>query len=157
MKRIVLVAAVVAGLSIAGMPDAHAEQYVRTESGRVHCMVTANDQGHGGGPAAVCDASGPGSTGFLQAPISMPESQCRYSPCPGGLHWGLAVVTAAGAFRWAQGNIAAGSGVQYSTLNYGQTYDMEGWTIVPTQDGTRFTNDGTGHGMFVSIENVSSF
>jgi hypothetical protein len=33
---------------------------------------------------------------------------------------------------------------------------MEGWTIVPTEDGTRFTSDGTGHGMFVSIENVYS-
>jgi hypothetical protein len=30
-------------------------------------------------------------------------------------------------------------------------------TIVTGSDGTRFTNDGTGHGMFVSIENVSSF
>jgi hypothetical protein len=34
---------------------------------------------------------------------------------------------------------------------------MEGWTIVPTQDGTRFTSDSTGHGMFVSVENVASF
>jgi hypothetical protein len=32
-----------------------------------------------------------------------------------------------------------------------------GWTILPSSDGTRFTNDGTGHGMFVSIENVSPF
>ena len=27
----------------------------------------------------------------------------------------------------------------------------------PSSDATRFTNDGTGHGMFVSIENLSSF
>ena len=148
--------AIVAGIVPCATADP-GEAYVRTESGRVHCMVTTDDRGHGGGPAAVCDASAPGSTGFLQAPISMPESQCRYSsPCPGH-HWGLAAVTAAGAFRWAEGNIAAGSGVDYSTLNYGRTYDMEGWTIVPTQDGTRFTNDGTGHGMFVSIENVAPF
>jgi hypothetical protein len=138
-------------------PGNATSQYVRTESGRVHCMVTTDDQGQGGGPAAVCDASAPGSTGFLQAPIAMSESECKYVPCPGGMHWDLAAVTATGAFRWAQGNIAAGSGIQYSTLNYGQTYDMEGWTIVPTQDGTRFTNDATGHGMFVSIENVYSF
>ena len=26
-----------------------------------------------------------------------------------------------------------------------------------SEDGTRLTNDATGHGMFVSIENVSSF
>ena len=42
-------------------------------------------------------------------------------------------------------------------LNYGQTYHNRGWTIVPSSDGTRFTNDGTGHGMFVSVENVYSF
>jgi hypothetical protein len=29
-------------------------------------------------------------------------------------------------------------------LNYGQTYHLEGWTIHPGEDGTRFTNDGTG-------------
>jgi hypothetical protein len=42
-------------------------------------------------------------------------------------------------------------------LTYGQTYHIQGWTIDPNSDGTRFTNDGTGHGMFVSIENVYSF
>lgn len=42
-------------------------------------------------------------------------------------------------------------------LNYGQTYHTQGWTIVPNEDGTHFTHDSTGHGMFVSIENVSSF
>ena len=42
-------------------------------------------------------------------------------------------------------------------LNYGQNYNINGWTILPNSDGTRFTNDGTGHGMFVSIENVYSF
>ncbi len=42
-------------------------------------------------------------------------------------------------------------------LNYGQTYHINGWTILPSFDGTRFTNDRTGHGMFVSVDNVSSF
>ena len=42
-------------------------------------------------------------------------------------------------------------------LNYGQTFHLNGWTIIPSEDGTRFTNDGTGHGMVVSINNVSSF
>jgi hypothetical protein len=44
-----------------------------------------------------------------------------------------------------------------TTLTYGQTYHIQGWTALPNSDGTRFTNDGTGHGMLVSIENVSSF
>jgi hypothetical protein len=34
---------------------------------------------------------------------------------------------------------------------------MSGWTVVPSSDGTRFTNDGSGHGMFVSIDNVAAF
>jgi len=42
-------------------------------------------------------------------------------------------------------------------LNYGQLYHLQGWTINPGEDGTRFTNDGTGRGMFVSIDNVYSF
>ena len=88
MKRIILLVAVVAALGMAGIPAAQASQYVRTESGRVRCIV---------GPDRVaCEASGPGSTGFPQAPISMPESQCRYSPCPGGIHFDLAEVTSSG-------------------------------------------------------------
>jgi hypothetical protein len=42
-------------------------------------------------------------------------------------------------------------------LTYGQTFQVNGWTIQPSFDGTRFTNDATGHGMFVSIDNVYSF
>lgn len=37
---------------------------------------------------------------------------------------------------------------------YGQTCDIKGWTILPSSDGTRFTNDGTGRGMFVSCPNA---
>jgi hypothetical protein len=129
---------------------APASQYVRTESGRVRCALESNQVG--------CEASGPDSRGFLQAPISMPESQCRYSPCPGGIHAALAVVTASGAFRWSDGNIGEGGAPQNDlVLIYGQPIHVEGWTIDPVENGTRFTNDGTGHGMFVSIENVSSF
>ncbi|WP_156670011.1 hypothetical protein [Mycobacterium sp. E3305] len=149
MKRIAFVAAVVAALSIAGVPAADASQYVRTESGRVRCII---------GPDKVaCEASGPNSTGFPQAPMSLTESQCR-NPCPGGIHYDLAEVTASGTFRWMDGNIGGGGTPQNDmVLAYGQTYDIQGWTVLPSSDGTRFTNDGTGHGMFVSVESVSSF
>jgi hypothetical protein len=43
-----------------------------------------------------------------------------------------------------------------TTLDCGQTYHISGWTVPPSSD-TRFTNDGTGHGMSASIENVYSF
>jgi hypothetical protein len=42
-------------------------------------------------------------------------------------------------------------------LDYGQAYHINGWTILPSVDGARFTNDTTGHGMFVSIQDVYSF
>ena len=74
----------------------------------------------------------------------------------GGIHWDIAAVTASGDFQWQNGNIGVGDNNDF-ILNYGQTYLMFGWTILPTSDGTRFTNDGTGHGMFVSIENVYAF
>ncbi|CKR05752.1 lipoprotein [Mycobacterium tuberculosis] len=38
-----------------------------------------------------------------------------------------------------------------------RTYEAQGWTIDATTDGTRFTNNRTGHGMFVSIEKVDTF
>jgi hypothetical protein len=40
------------------------------------------------------------------------------------------------------------SGRTYTTLTYGQSYHHGNWTIYPDQSGTRFVNDGTGHGMF---------
>lgn len=38
-----------------------------------------------------------------------------------------------------------------------RTYTAQGWTIVATEDGTKFTNDGTSHGMFVAIGGVDAF
>ncbi|MCV7401302.1 hypothetical protein H7K24_14185 [Mycobacterium fragae] len=70
----------------------------------------------------------------------------------------MAELTASGAFHWNDGNIGGGGTPQNDlVLNYGQTYHIQGWTVLPNTDGTRITNDGTGHGMFVSIENVAPF
>jgi hypothetical protein len=125
-------------------------QYVRTESGRLRCIIHTD--------SVACEASGPGSTGFPQAPVALPESQCRNSPCPGGIHFDQAEVTTSGAFKWNDGNIGGGGTPQNDlVLNYGQAHHLLGWTINPGENGTRITNDGTGHGMFVSIENVEHF
>jgi hypothetical protein len=78
-------------------PGNATSQYVRTESGKVRCVVQPDQ--------VACEASGPAGTGFLQAPIEISESQCKYSPCPGGIHSDLAEVTASGAFHWNDGNI----------------------------------------------------
>jgi hypothetical protein len=130
-------------------PNAAGDVPVRTESGKTRCEV--------GSDVVVCQYL----PGFPQAPVD-PPINCPPPPgvfvhCLSGIHWDLAAVTSAGAFRWNEGNIPGTHFVNDIVLTYNQTYAAQGWTIVPTEDGTRFTNDGTGHGMFVSIEHVEAF
>lgn len=62
-------------------------------------------------------------------------------------------ITADGSVSWIVGNLGA---APFVTIDY-RTYAAVGWTIAATEQGTRFTNDGTGHGMFVSIQKVDTF
>lgn len=134
----------VAAVSQVPLAAADSSTYVRTQSGKMRCLVMANDEGHGGGPGVACEY-GPG---FPQAPLST----------SGLANMNLAVVHASGKFNWDDGNIGGGGQPQNDVvLDYDQTYHLHGWTIDPSSDGTRFTNDGTGHGMFVSIDDVSAF
>ena len=55
--------------------------------------------------------------------------------------------------QWILGNLGD---IPTVTIDY-KTYDAQGWTIVANKDGTRFQNNGTGHGMFVSIDKVNTF
>ena len=55
--------------------------------------------------------------------------------------------------EWLVGNLGD---IPVVTLDY-RTYRAVGWTIEAAEDGTRFTNDRTGHGMFVSIEKVDTY
>lgn len=158
-KRLALIIAIASSLSLvtagAGSADSGG-QYVRTQSGRVRCWVTASGQGTGtSGPVVICEASGPmfppfnqwENKGFLQAPAT------SY-----GAHYHNAVVDAAGNFSFQDGgNIGAAHPENDLILNYGQAYQVQGWTITSGPDGTRFSNDKTGHGMFVSIENSYGF
>lgn len=72
------------------MASGDSHSYVRTQSGKTRCLVLANDVGHGGGPAVVCEY-GPG---FLQAPMG------QY-----GNRFDLARVDTSGNFKWMDGNI----------------------------------------------------
>jgi len=71
------------------------------------------------------------------------------TPCPGV--W----IRADGEWDWNCANAL----LEWfdNTLEYGTTYRAAGWTIEPTREGTTFTNDATGHGMFVSVERVEPF
>ena len=62
-------------------------------------------------------------------------------------------VTSAGSMRWTVGNLG---NIPAVALDY-DTYQAQGWTITATSAGTRFTNDATGHGMFVSVDRVEAF
>ncbi len=134
---------------VALQPNEGSDTIVRTTSGKTRCDIGAD--------AVVCQYL----PGFPQAPVE-PPSNCppppgTYLKCVQGAHWDIAVVNDVGGFRWDIGNIPGAQEENDHVLAYGQTYQARGWTILPTIEGTRFTNDRTGHGMFVSIENVYSF
>jgi hypothetical protein len=66
----------------------------------------------------------------------------------------VASVTSDGQFQWVKADLGALEGIV--TMEY-ETYGAQGWTIIATADGTKFTNDRNGHGMSVSTEAVQRF
>lgn len=150
-----VVAAVACGYSSVEHVDT-AGQYVLNPSGTVRCWVTPTGEGAGtAGPGVTCKATGSMSPqagqwqtlGFLQAPVA--HNGSRFQD---------ATVDAAGDFSFQAGNeVGAGGSDDDLVLAYGKTYKVQGWTIWADTHGTQFTNDATGHGMFVSIENVYAF
>lgn len=122
---------------------------VRTESGRVRCLIYADYEPRGGGPLVVCQTHGEDNTGFAEAPASSTP----------GFRLNMAIVRATGEFSWDVGNIPGDRDTIANdlVLSYGQTYNLKGWIVEPSSSGTRFTYTDTGHGMFVSVENVDPF
>ena len=101
--------------------------YVETKSGKTRCELNSESVG--------C------------------ESQFENSPVVNGEPANGVSVTAGGTVRWIVGNLGD---IPTVTLDYG-TYSAAGWTIAADSNGTRFTNDATGHGMLVAVEGVQSF
>jgi hypothetical protein len=131
----------VAGVSaVASAPFAMADpsdfQYVRTVSGAVRCVISVD---HIGCERASID-------GFPGAP--------RSQSGPGNFN--VAGVDADGTFGYGEGNIGGVDSGEV-VLDYGRAFPIKGWTVVPSFDGTHFTNDATGRGMFVSIDGVHPF
>ena len=124
---------------------------VQTASPSMRCEVGSDDR-DGGGPAVVCQTAG-----FPQAPMGQTPYPGWHGD-PSVLHQDQAIVTASGQFSWRTANLGmAPPGQPDIVLVDGQTYDFQGWTIVPTGHGTTFTNDATGHGMTIdSGYNVKS-
>ena len=101
--------------------------FIATKSGQTRCQISATNVG--------CEAQ------FSNAP------QVDGAPANG------VEVTADGQLRWILGNLGD---IPAVTLDY-STYSAQGWTIVATEDGTRFTNDSTRHGMSVATQGATAF
>ncbi len=138
-KWTLFVGAIAAASAFAATPQAEAAeeyQYVRTVSGAVRCVISADHVG--------CERTS--IDGFPGAP--------RSQSGPGNFN--IAGVDADGTFDYGEGNIGGVDSAEM-TLDYGRAVEINGWTVVPSFDGTHFTNDASGRGMFVSIDGVRPF
>jgi hypothetical protein len=108
-------------------PNANGYVYIETRSGLTRCQISADTVG--------C------------------ESEFTDSPTIDGQPANGVEISAGGSNRWVLGNLGA---MPTTAIDY-DTYQAVGWTIVADSTGTTFTNDGTGHGMFISTERVAFF
>jgi len=119
--------------STAGAPGAEVLQpqngyvFIETKSGKTRCQLNEDEVG--------C------------------EAQFTNSPVMNGMHANGVRLTANGEVSWLVGNLGD---IPAVTLDY-RTYSAVGWTIEAGEDGTRFTNDRTGHGMTVAVGGVQAF
>lgn len=109
------------------LPPQNGYVFIETKSGKTRCQISSAEVG--------CESA------FTNAP------EVDGAPANG------VRLTAGGQVQWIVGNLGD---IPVETIDY-RTYTAEGWTIVADQDGTRFTNDGTRHGMFISVGGVEVF
>jgi len=109
------------------LPPQNGYVFITTKSGQTRCQISTAE--------VACEAP------FTSSPVvdGAPANGVR--------------VTADGQLKWVLGNLGD---IPVVPIDY-RTYSAQGWTIVATEDGTRFTNDGTSHGMFVAIGGVEAF
>ncbi|MDV3129539.1 hypothetical protein M1247_31855 [Mycobacterium sp. 21AC1] len=101
--------------------------FIQTKSGKTRCQLSKEDVG--------CESD------FTDAPDidGTPANGVR--------------LTADGEISWVLGNLGD---IPAVTLDY-RSYRALGWTIEASSDGTRFTNDASGHGMVVAVQGVETF
>ncbi|OBG27308.1 hypothetical protein A5673_06385 [Mycobacterium sp. E3198] len=108
-------------------PDHNGYVFIETKSGMTRCQINKETVG-------------------CEAPFTN-------SPLQDGEHANGVSISSGGNVQWVLGNLGA---IPTVTIDY-KTYAAQGWTINATEDGTRFSNDQTHHGMFVSVEKVNTF
>jgi hypothetical protein len=113
--------------SAEALPSENGWSFIETKSGKTRCQLSSEEVG--------C------------------EAQFTNSPTIDGVKANGIRLTSDGDHEWLVGNLGDPPVV---SLDY-RTYTAQGWTIEAGEAGTRFTNDTTGHGMFVTIEEVDFF
>jgi hypothetical protein len=108
-------------------PDEAGYVFIETKSGQTRCQIDQH--------AVGC------------------EAQFTNTPMKNGVRTNGVNLSADGTVEWIVGNLGD---IPVQTIDY-HSYSAVGWTIDATAEGTRFTNQRTGHGMFVSIEKVDTF
>jgi hypothetical protein len=109
------------------LPPENGYVFIETKSGKTRCQLSTAEVG--------CEAQ------FTNSPLlnGTPANGVR--------------LTANGEVSWLVGNLGD---IPAVTLDY-RTYSAVGWTIEAREDGTRFTNDRSGHGMTVAVDGVQAF
>lgn len=107
--------------------DENGYVFIETKSGRTRCQISSR--------RVECEAA------FTNSPLK------------DGMHTNGVSVSSDGTVQWVLGNLGD---IPVVTIDY-QTYQALDWRIIADTNGTRFTNDRTGHGMYVSIDNVDTF
>jgi hypothetical protein len=113
--------------SAEALPSENGWSFLETKSGKTRCQLSQEEVG--------CEAA------FTNAPTI------------DGVQANGIRLTTDGEHEWLVGNLGDPPVV---SLEY-RTYTAQGWTIQAGEAGTKFTNDATGHGMFVTIEKVDFF
>jgi hypothetical protein len=108
-------------------PDQNGYVFIETKSGLTRCQISKDSVG--------CEAP------FTNSPLQEGE------------HANGVNVTSGGTVQWVLGNLGA---IPTVPIDY-KIYDANGWTISATAAGTKFSNNRTRHGMFVSIDKVNTF
>jgi hypothetical protein len=109
------------------IPDEYGTVYFQTKDGKTFCYGVAEE--------VSC------SSHFTNTPIQ------------DGVRTNGVKVIADGAVEYLVGDLGD---LPETTLEY-STFTASGWTIEGVEGGTRFTNDRTGHGMFVSLDEVTTY
>jgi hypothetical protein len=167
LAGLLMAAALVSGCSsiIHGKPEASPSTEA-TKPSLPKAMPSPTAPPPGPPPPAGAIPLSPTQNGYVVIETKSGQARCRInaksvgcqaqfinSPLQDGEHANGVSITESGSVQWVLGNIGDFSPV---TIDY-RTYYAEGWTIAASADGTRFTNERSGHGMFVSIEKVDTY